>query len=82
MFTLSRAERQDMIDALRDELRDRFDVEPGELAVEMLLDTIIEQLGPPIYNKALNDATAVVQRRAEEIAESILNLEKRVPRRR
>jgi uncharacterized protein (DUF2164 family) len=82
MFAFTRAERQAMVEELRDELREAFDLQVGELAAELLLDKLVELIGPQIYNRALADAQTVLARRLDDIAEAIVSLEKRIPARR
>jgi uncharacterized protein (DUF2164 family) len=48
----------------------------GDIPAQMLLDFIVESLGPAIYNRALYDAQAVVAARLDELGDAILGLEK------
>lgn len=52
----------------------------GELAAGNILDFMIKQLGPMIYNQALRDAQTVVMQQMERVEEEIYSLEKPVER--
>jgi uncharacterized protein (DUF2164 family) len=47
----------------------------GELAAGNLLDFMIKQLGPIIYNQAISDARTVVMQQMERVEEEIHALE-------
>jgi uncharacterized protein (DUF2164 family) len=47
----------------------------GELAAENLLEFMIKQLGPIIYNQAIHDARTVVMQQMERMEEEIYALE-------
>lgn len=47
----------------------------GNLAAEHLLHFMVEQLGPVIYNQAINDARAVVTQQMERIDEELYAIE-------
>ncbi|NLK52955.1 MAG: DUF2164 domain-containing protein [Syntrophomonadaceae bacterium] len=48
------------------------DVEISDLGAELLLDFILQNIGPYIYNQAINDAYACMYERIEDL----LGLEK------
>ena len=48
----------------------------GDIPAQMLLDFLIEKIGPAFYNRGLYDAQALVLSRVEEIGDAILGLEK------
>jgi len=47
----------------------------GELAAGNLLDFMLKQLGPIIYNQAISDARTVVMQQMERVEEEIYALE-------
>jgi uncharacterized protein (DUF2164 family) len=49
--------------------------EIGELAAGNLLDFMVEQLGPIIYNQAIRDARTVVMQQMERVEEELHALE-------
>lgn len=57
-------------------LKDELDLEVKGFDAVFLLDFIIERLGPLFYNQGLYDAQAVLSKKADEIGEAILALEK------
>jgi uncharacterized protein (DUF2164 family) len=61
-------------------LKDELDVEVGGFDAVFLVDFITERLGPHFYNQGLYDAQALLAKKAEELGESILALEKAVKR--
>ena len=50
--------------------------ELGSFDAEFLLDFFAEELGAYLYNRALYDAQAIMQRRLEDFGEAIFELEK------
>ncbi|MFD1676610.1 DUF2164 domain-containing protein [Alicyclobacillus fodiniaquatilis] len=52
----------------------------GTLAAENLLDFMLKQLGPVIYNQAISDARSVVMQQMERVDEEIYALEQPVER--
>ena len=80
MAALEKDDRLALARMLRGYLKDELDVEVGGLDAEFLLDVMVERLGPRFYNQGLRDAATAFTKRAEEIAETIHELEKPVPR--
>lgn len=74
--------REQLARELAGYLKDELGVEAGGMEAVLLLDFLIERIGPAVYNQALQDAQAVLQSRAEQIAEAIDALGKPLPRRR
>jgi uncharacterized protein (DUF2164 family) len=48
----------------------------GHLGAEQLLDFMIKEIGPFIYNKAMEDARTVVLQKASEIEDELYAMEK------
>jgi uncharacterized protein (DUF2164 family) len=48
----------------------------GALGAEQLIDFMIKELGPYIYNKALTDARAIVNEKNNQIDDELYTLEK------
>ena len=57
-------------------LKDELDLEVTGFDAVFLLDFVIERLGPVFYNQGVYDAQAILAKKAEEIGEAILGLEK------
>ena len=80
MAALEKDDRLALARTLRGYLKDELDVEIGGLDAEFLLDHLAERLGPRFYNQGLRDAATAFTKRADEIAETIHDLEKPIPR--
>lgn len=52
----------------------------GNLAAEQLVDFLVQQLGPYIYNKAISDARQMLVQKLTSIDEELYALEKPAPR--
>lgn len=63
-----------------------FEQERGEpigwIAAENMLDFMLGELGPIVYNQALADARALVLDRMQQLEDDLYALEKRPPARR
>jgi uncharacterized protein (DUF2164 family) len=57
-------------------LKDELDLEVNGFDAMFLADFVTERLGPLFYNQGVYDAQAVLSKRADEIGEAILALEK------
>ena len=73
---LSREARQAAAAGLRKVLAEELDLEIGALQAEMVLDRLVLDLGPVIYNRALSDARAVIAARAEDMDEALYGLQR------
>ena len=47
--------RTEAVASLKAYLRDHLDVEAGDLAAGGLLDFVLEEIGPSVYNRAVRD---------------------------
>lgn len=68
--------RADLSKRIARHLRDELDVDVGGLQAEMLLDILLKEVGPSVYNRGLLDAQAVFMRRMDDAADDIHVLEK------
>jgi uncharacterized protein (DUF2164 family) len=55
---------------------EELDSEIGQFDAQFLLDFFTEEVGSYFYNRGLYDARAIMEKRVEEIADSIYELEK------
>ena len=66
--TLPAAARQQAIAALRQYFAANLDDEIGDLKAGLLLDFILSELGPSVYNQAIADARAFFEERTSDLA--------------
>jgi len=62
----TREEKEDMAAAIREYFRKERDEDIGNLASLMVLDFIIEELGPWFYNRGVEDARSYMSERLED----------------
>lgn len=74
-ITLPPAERSRVTHALREYLREHFDLDPGQFDTEFLLDFIAREFGAVYYNQGLRDAQTQLARRLDDIIVAIEELE-------
>ena len=67
-ITLPDEAREQAIAALRSYAADNLDEEFGDLKANLLLDFILSELGPTIYNQAIADARAFFEERVGDLA--------------
>lgn len=48
----------------------------GELGAEQLVDLMIKELGPYLYNKAIEDARKLLDMKASQLQDDLYSLEK------
>jgi uncharacterized protein (DUF2164 family) len=73
---LSREARQAAAAGLRKVLIEELEVEVGTVQAEMVLDRLVLDLGPVLYNRALTDARAVIAAKAEDMDEALYGLQR------
>jgi uncharacterized protein (DUF2164 family) len=66
--TLPDAARNQAIAALQQYFAANMDEEIGELKAGLLLDFILSELGPSVYNQAIADARAFFDERSSDLA--------------
>lgn len=65
--TLSPADRERAVQALRRYSEDALEDALGHLAAGLLLDFVLQEIGPSIYNRALEDARAHLAARLADL---------------
>jgi uncharacterized protein (DUF2164 family) len=78
MITFTESERVALIAKLQTYLASELDVELGRFDAEFLLDFVVKEIGPAIYNRGLHDAQAVLAKRIDDVNEAIYALEQHV----
>ena len=58
---LDKERKQRMVRAIQTYFLEKLDQEIGQLAAELLLEFLVKQVGPTIYNQAVKDAQAFLQ---------------------
>lgn len=67
-ITLSDPARKQAIASLRAYFTANMDEEIGDLKAGLLLDFILSELGPSVYNQAIADARAFFEERTSDLA--------------
>ena len=67
-ITLPDTARKQAIAALRGYAAANFDEEIGDLKAGLLLDFILSELGPSVYNQAIADARTFFEERTSDLA--------------
>ena len=68
VLALPEAARKQAVAALRDYAATNLDEEIGDLKASLLLDFILAELGPSIYNQGIADARAFFEERSNDLA--------------
>lgn len=72
---LSDDRRKALLDAIRRWVRDEWDEELSDFRAEALLDFFVAELGPPVYNQGVRDASAYVEAKLADIEGEIFEPE-------
>jgi len=67
-LTLPDATRKQAVAAVQQYFRDNMDEPIGDLKAGLLLDFILSELGPSVYNQAIADARAFFEERTSDLA--------------
>ncbi|ENK2078346.1 DUF2164 domain-containing protein [Vibrio alginolyticus] len=78
MIKLERAQKEALAAAIQDYMQDELDVEIGQFDSEFLIDFITEKLGVIYYNKGVEDAKLLVERRMLEVSEELYEIEQEI----
>lgn len=66
-FKLTKEVKEKLVTDIQIYFRDERDEELGNLSAELLLQFMIEKLGPAIYNQAIRDAHSLVSKKIEDL---------------
>lgn len=72
----SKEEKDEITKKIYIYFQEELDQELGRFDAEFLLDFFTKEIGPYFYNRGLYDAQAILAKRADDLAEAILALEK------
>ncbi|WP_039984391.1 DUF2164 domain-containing protein [Vibrio owensii] len=78
MIKLERAQKEALATAIQDYMQDELEVEIGQFDTEFLIDFITEKLAPIYYNKGIEDAKTVIERRMLEMTDELYEIEQEV----
>lgn len=78
MIKLERAQKEALATAIQDYMQDELEVEIGQFDSEFLIDFITEKLAPIYYNKGIEDAKTVFERRMLEMTDELYEIEQEV----
>ncbi|WP_256936554.1 DUF2164 domain-containing protein [Vibrio diabolicus] len=78
MIKLERAQKETLATSIQDYMQDELSIEIGQFDSEFLIDFITEKLGPIYYNKGVEDAKSLVERRMLEVSEELYEIEQEV----
>ena len=74
-ITLSPERRRALLDALRRYFEEEFDEELSPFRAERLLDFLVLELGPPVYNQGVRDASAYIADKLTDIEGEVFERE-------
>ncbi|ELA7768455.1 DUF2164 domain-containing protein [Vibrio parahaemolyticus] len=78
MIKLERAQKETLASAIQDYMQDELSIEIGQFDSEFLIDFITDKLGAVYYNKGIEDAKAVIERRMLEMSDELYEIEQEV----
>ncbi|PHJ43418.1 DUF2164 domain-containing protein [Vibrio sp. PID17_43] len=78
MIKLERAQKEALANAIQDYMQDELSIDIGQFDSEFLIDFITEKLAPLYYNKGVDDAKALIERRMLEMADELYEIEQDV----
>lgn len=82
VIKISREQKTDIAQKVQAYFEEERSESIGQLAAEQLIDFMIGELGPHIYNQALTDARAMIAEKMAQIDDELYVLEKPVLHRR
>ncbi|RUT35648.1 DUF2164 domain-containing protein [Paenibacillus zeisoli] len=81
VIRLPREEKEHLIQHVQQYFEEERSETIGELGAEQLIDFMIKELGPYLYNKAIADARSMIHERVNQIDDELYSLEKTIGRR-
>lgn len=73
---LPREQKQQLIERVQSYFYEERSEEIGDLSAELLLDYMIKEIGPVIYNQAIQDAIKTVGEKMVSLEDDLHSLEK------
>jgi len=78
IIEFSKQEKEQIVPLIQKYMAKELDVDIGGFDAEFLLDFFSKEIGAFIYNRALTDVHALLERQLDSMADSIYELEKNV----
>ncbi len=78
MIQLERAQKETLATVIQDYMQDELSIEIVQFDSEFLIDFITEKLGAVYYNKGVEDAKSLIERRMLEVSDELYEIEKEV----
>lgn len=78
MIKLERSQKEALATTIQDYMQDELSIEIGQFDSEFLIDFITEKLGAVYYNKGIEDAKALIERRMLEVSDELYEIEQEV----
>ncbi|ASZ49800.1 DUF2164 domain-containing protein [Vibrio parahaemolyticus] len=78
MIKLERAQKETLASAIQEYMQDELSIEIGQFDSEFLIDFITDKLGAVYYNKGVEDAKVVIERRMLEMSDELYEIEQEV----
>lgn len=72
----SKEEKEVIVKKIKLYFREELEQDIGQFDAQFLLDFFSEEIGAYFYNRGLYDAQAILERRMDDISETISELEK------
>lgn len=72
----SKEEKEILVKKIKLYFSEEMKQDIGQFDAQFLLDFFAEEVGPYFYNRGLYDAQAILEKRLDDIAEAIYELEK------
>ncbi|MHA6481967.1 DUF2164 domain-containing protein [Paenibacillus sp. strain BS8-2] len=79
MMKLPRETKQQLVSSIQNYMETELDKEIGELAGEQLLDFLLSELTPHLYNAAIDDARKLLEERMASVDDDMYALKKSLP---
>lgn len=78
---LSKEQKERIVENVQAYFLDERSEDMSQLAAELLVDFMLKQLGPCVYNKAISDVRAVMNEMHARVDDELYALEKPIERR-
>lgn len=78
IISFTKQEKEELVSKIQEYFGKELGQEIGRFEAEFLLNFIADEIGPYFYNKGIHDSQSMLQKKVDEIIESIDSLEKPV----